>query len=68
MVSHFKNEFYFCIEKCYEQLDEILKDIPPDWKIDVPSMKALLVSNLFSDKWKQRAFIHFTYLIQKTQQ
>lgn len=23
---------------------------------------------LFSDKWKQRAFIHFTYLIQKVQQ
>lgn len=63
-----KNEYYLCIEKCYEQLDEILEDIPPDWKIDVPSMKALLVSNLFSDRWKQRAFIHFTYLIQKTQQ
>jgi len=63
-----KNEFYLCIEKCYEQLDEILEDIPPAWQIDVPAMKALLIQNLFSEKWKQRAFNQFTYLIQKQTQ
>lgn len=68
LVLIIKNEFYLCIEKCYEQLDEILEDMPPAWQIDVPAMKALLIQNLFSEKWKQRAFNQFTYLIQKQTQ
>jgi len=67
-IIDIKNEFYFCVEKCFEHLNEIFEDIPPEWQINLHSMKALFIQNLFSEKWKQRAFNQFTYLIQRQTQ
>lgn len=61
------NEYYFCIEKCNDQLDEILQDIPTAWKIDLQLMRSLIIDQMFSKEWKQKAFNHFNHLLKSQQ-
>lgn len=55
---------YFCIEKCQDNLNEILTYIPDEWEIDIPSFRQLMLSNLFNTDWKKETKITFQSFLQ----
>ena len=47
-----EKNFYFCVEKCYLDLDTILAQTPSDWLIDTINVKKRLSEKVFSGDWK----------------
>jgi hypothetical protein len=63
-LTNIKNEYYLCVSECKKNLDNILQDVPEDWKINADRYRTLLNDNSFSERWIEEVFDHFSELIQ----
>lgn len=63
-IEQLIKDCYICIEKCQNNLDEILTYIPDEWEISIPNFRQLLLSNLFSAKWKEETKTTFQSFLQ----
>jgi hypothetical protein len=62
-LTEIEEEFYFCVRSCKDEFPEILKKIPPDWKIDIVKIHDLFEKYLFSDSWIDISFRTFLTFI-----
>lgn len=40
-----------CIQRCYDQLDQILEELPSQWNFPIDTMKSRLDRNIFTKHW-----------------
>ena len=56
---------YLCIEKCEQNLEEILKCVPEEWSINIQELGQLLTDRIFSNAWKRQLRTVFLSLVQE---
>lgn len=61
--EEYRNYFYFCTDKCKQNLDKIYHDIPDDWSINKVSLTEKM-DQLFSEAWIKAIFQKFLLLVQ----
>ncbi len=59
-----QEEYYFCIRKCEEELNQILKEVPDDWLVNIEKEKNTLLQELFNKDWIDTVFAEFSLFIQ----
>ncbi|WP_159523705.1 HipA family kinase [Sunxiuqinia indica] len=63
-LEEIKNEYYICISKCEENLNQIVSVVPEEWNINITDYQNLLKENLFNKAWSRNCFEYFLELIQ----
>ena len=58
-------DFYICVDRCQQNLVQILDNIPEEWNVNRDRLTALLSESIFTDKWLQECEKQFRYLTQK---
>lgn len=71
IVDNIVEDFYLCVDRCEDNLGDILNDIPDEWGLDIADLEALMREHLFNDEWFGSCETHFrtliqTYLLPKT--
>lgn len=64
-IKKMEENYYLCTNKCKQQLDGFLSDIPAEWQINKAELKRQLLSNLFSKSWCTTAFKEFSLHLAK---
>jgi hypothetical protein len=64
IVDNLVDSFYLCTIECEENLDEILAKTPNSWNIDIPYIKNRMITELFSEEWKDKCENNFRTLVQ----
>jgi len=63
-LENFRNEYYICVDKCEKNVDNFLKLIPEDWKININEKQNLIKRQLFKKEWTDDCIYYFLKLIQ----
>lgn len=69
-VSHFgsdaavKNKFYFCVGKCFENLETIVAEMPEDWQIEPKILTENLRQTIFHESWLKEVWSTFLEYLQ----
>lgn len=64
IVDNLVDSYYLCTKLCEDNLDEILAKTPHSWHIDIPHIKDRMITELFSEEWKNKCEINFRTLVQ----
>lgn len=64
LINDLEEKFYLCVERCKDNLPDILSQIPPEWTINIEELEELLVNNIFSEEWIARCITAFRTFIQ----
>ena len=65
IVDNIVEDFYLCVVKCEEELEDIINDIPPEWQLDLNNLENLIRDNIFNPEWHNDCENHFRALIQE---
>ncbi len=63
-LQRIEEDYYFCIEKCKDNIDEITQNIPDDWHVNIEKQKELLHQELFKTDWIESVFSQFISFVQ----
>lgn len=64
IVNNLVEILYICSKECENKLDDILDLVPDSWNIDKGLIRERIVTNLFSDDWKNQCELNFREFIQ----
>lgn len=64
VIDNIIEDFYLCVERCKEELPELIKTIPQEWNLDLVPLETLIERNLFDEDWNKRCITHFRTLLQ----
>ncbi|NRD20591.1 hypothetical protein HNV08_11075 [Winogradskyella eckloniae] len=64
IVDKIVQDFYLCVERCEQELSNILLSIPLEWNFNVVEFETLLRENIFNNDWCNSCVLHFRELIQ----
>jgi len=64
IVNNLIEKFYICTKECEDKLDEKLSLVPDSWNIDKDLIKGRIITNLFSQEWKEQCVANFREFVQ----
>lgn len=64
IVNEIVENFYLCVEKCLQNLENIVACIPDSWLIDRDEIYNALILSIFSDAWLKQCENYFRQLTQ----
>ncbi|MBI5916414.1 MAG: hypothetical protein HY842_13640 [Bacteroidetes bacterium] len=59
-----KNKFYFCVRKCFENLETIVAEMPEDWQIESEVLVENLRQTIFHESWLKEVWNTFLEYLQ----
>lgn len=65
VVDNLVEKFYLCVEKCENNIADIIELIPLEWGVNNNSLEEQLRSNLFTKEWLKDCENNFRTLIQE---
>lgn len=63
VLTEIEKKFYFYTQKCEDEVEDMLSQIPLDWGVDVESLRQKFHKEIFSAKWKKETFDRFLSFI-----
>jgi hypothetical protein len=64
-LDSLKENCYFYIKNCSNDLPNILNAVPRDWQISIEKEKQLLNNSIFTDKWVEKVWHTFLHYLQQ---
>lgn len=68
LIQEIEQDFYIYADKCSNDLNEILKKIPVEWKINITIQENELRKKLLTQEWQESVVEKFKELISLTRQ
>lgn len=65
LLDEIEKKFYIYTQKCEDEVEGILAQIPLDWGVDIESLRLKFQKEIFSAKWKKETFDRFLSFIQQ---
>ncbi len=63
LVADIQRKYYLYIERCQQNLHNIISKIPADWNIKTEKYVQLIEGKIFSERWIRNTWINFVTLL-----
>lgn len=60
-----EKDFYLCVANCKSELDNLLEEVPHDWKISIDTKRTAILENIFTPNWLDEVFRYFLIYLKQ---